>query len=125
MVWMISSPTRTDTFGATRINMPEQIITTVRYVVFHSPGPAWVPGVDFREQPGVAEHVAHYLKLFESGNLEMGGPFLENDAGGMMVSTTGMSKAEIEDFAAQDPAVISGLLVFEVKTWYTPMSTHD
>ena len=52
----------------------------VRYVVFHRPGPEWIAGIDFREQEGVGEHVGQYLKLYERGKLELGGPFLWQDA---------------------------------------------
>ena len=77
----------------------------IRYVVFHRPGPRWKPGVDFREQDGVREHVQHYLKFHEQGRLELGGPFLLQDAGGMMVATKDVSREELESFAAADPAV--------------------
>ena len=63
----------------------------VRYVVYHRPAPKWGHGVDFREQDGVGEHVQHYLKLHEQGKLELGGPCLLQDAGGMMVSTKDVS----------------------------------
>ena len=63
----------------------------IRYVAFHRPGPKWQAGVDFREQEGVGEHVQHYLKLHEHGKLELGGPFLLQDAGGMMVATKDVS----------------------------------
>jgi hypothetical protein len=55
--------------------------SSIRYVVFHRPGPNWQHGVDFREQEGVREHVGHYLTLHERGKLEFGGPFLLQDAG--------------------------------------------
>lgn len=93
----------------------------VRYVVFHSPGPAWKHGVDFRQQDGVGEHVQHYLKLHEEGKLELGGPFLLQDAGGMMVATKEVSHDELEAFAAADPAVKAGLLVYEIRPWLTAM----
>jgi uncharacterized protein YciI len=93
----------------------------VRYVVFHRPGPKWKPGVDFREQEGVGEHVQHYLKLHRQGRLELGGPFLLQEAGGMMVATKEVSREDLEAFAAQDPAVQSGLLVFEIRPWLTAM----
>ena len=80
---------------------------SIRYVVFHMPGPKWQYGVDFREQEGVREHVAHYLKLHEQGKLELGGPFLLRD--------------ELESFAAADPAVLSGLLLYEIRPWFTAM----
>ena len=93
----------------------------VRYVVFHKPGSKWKYGIDFREQEGVGEHVQHYLKLHEQGKLELGGPFLLQDAGGMMVATREVSQEELETFAADDPAVQSGLLIYEVRPWFTVM----
>ena len=51
----------------------------------------------------------------------MGGPFLNNDRGGMMLANIGVGKEELEAFAAADPAVKRGLLVFEVLPWYVPM----
>lgn len=93
----------------------------IRYVVFHRPGPKWQSGVDFREQDGVGEHVQHYLKLHRQGKLELGGPFLLQDAGGMMITTQDVSQEEIETFATADPAIRSGLLTYEVRPWMTAM----
>jgi hypothetical protein len=93
---------------------------SIRYVVFHRPGPGWQPGVDFREQDGVREQVQHYLKFHEHGKLELGGPFLLQDAGGMtlappvmalgrhqagVVATKDVSREELQSFAAADPPV--------------------
>ena len=89
--------------------------------MIHKPGPAWQYGVDFREQDGVGQHVQHYLKLHEQGKLELGGLFLVPDAGGMMVATKDVSELELEAFAASDPAVQTGLLVYEVRRWLTAM----
>ena len=82
----------------------------IRYVVFHRPGPKWKRGIDFREQDGVGEHVQYYLKLHEAGKLELGGPFLAQDAGGMMVATKEVSHEELESFAAADPRCQSRLV---------------
>lgn len=101
--------------------MPDPRVPSLRYVVFHTPGPIWQHGVDFREQDGVREHVQHYWKFHEQGKLELGGPFLLQDAGGMMVATKEVSKEELENFAAADPAVQSGLLLYEVRPWLTAM----
>lgn len=100
--------------------MPE-MPRPIRYVVFHSPGPKWEYGVDFRKQKDVGQHVQHYLKFHELGKLELGGPFLLQDAGGMMVAIRDVSQAELEAFAASDTAVQSGLLVYEVRPWLTAM----
>ena len=93
----------------------------VRYVVFRRPGPKWKAGIDFREQQGVEQHVQHYFKFHEQGKLELDGPFLMQDAGGMTVATKQVSQEDLEAFAAADPAVLSGLLVFEIRPWLTAM----
>ena len=94
---------------------------SIRQVVFHRPGPKWQSGLDFREQDGVREHVEHYLKFHQQGKLELGGPFLVQDAGGMVVATKDVSRDELEAFAAADPAVQSGLLLYEIRPWLTAM----
>lgn len=96
----------------------------IHYVVFHRPGPKWQYGVDFREQDGVSEHVQHYLMLHQQGKLELGGPFLLQDAGGMMITTKDVSREEIETFAAADSAIASGLLTYEVRPWMTAMQNE-
>jgi uncharacterized protein YciI len=94
----------------------------LKQVVFHSPGPKWRTGVDFREQPGVMAHVQHYAGLLEDGKLLFGGPFTDADSGGMMIAVGSVTREELEEFAAADPAVLAGLLDFEVKSWYVAMA---
>jgi uncharacterized protein YciI len=110
--------------------MSNPTVPSIRYVVFHTPGPKWQHGMDFREQDGVQEHVQHYLKFHEQGKLEFGGPFLLQDRGGMtlppptraaVVATKEVSQEELESFAAADPAVRSGLLLYEIRPWLTAM----
>lgn len=97
----------------------------IRYVVIHKPGPKWQYGVDYRQQEGVREHVGHYMKLYEQGKLELGGPFLLPDMGGMMVTTKEVSLEEIEAFSEEDPSVKSGLLIFEIRPWMTAMERDE
>jgi uncharacterized protein YciI len=94
----------------------------VRWVVLHSPGPQWQPGKNLFEQPGVREHVEHYRKLLVAGKLALGGPHLDERGGGMMIPAAGVSEAEIRQFAADDPAVKSGLLRFDVRPWFVGMA---
>jgi uncharacterized protein YciI len=93
----------------------------VRWVVLHLPGPAWQPGKSLFEQPGVREHVEHYRQLLAAGKLALGGPHLDARGGGMMIPAAGVAEAEIRQFAADDPAVRSGLLVAEVRPWLIGM----
>lgn len=92
----------------------------VYYVVFHHPGSQWRAGVDFREQPGVMEHVGYYREVFEAGKLKLGGPFLDN-SGGMVVLTVA-SVQEAQQIADDDPAVKAGLLTVTVRPWMVPFS---
>lgn len=96
----------------------------LKHIVFHSPGPNWKSGLDFREQQEdiVMKHVQHYRKLYAQGKLLLGGPFTDIDSGGMMIADGEITREELEEFAASDPAILAGLLTFEVKTWYVAMS---
>ncbi len=93
----------------------------IRYVVIHSPGPAWKQGTPIFEQPGLQGHIDHYRKLHADGKLALGGPFLDGGAGGMMVPEAGLSEAEVRAFAEADPAVKSGLLKAEIRPWMIGM----
>ena len=43
----------------------------------------------------------------------------------MMVATKDVSQEELEAFAASDPAVQAGLLLYEIRPWLTVMEHHD
>jgi uncharacterized protein YciI len=100
----------------------EKPMRDVRYVVLHSPGPKWLPGKTLFEQPGVLEHVEYYRKFLEAGKLALGGPYLDDKGGGMMIPTAGVSEDEVAKYAADDPAVKSGVLLAEVRPWVIGMS---
>ncbi len=93
----------------------------VRFVVIHRPGPQWQPGLPISAQAGVQDHVAHYRNLLEAGQLDFGGPFLDEAAGGMMVPVAGLSEEEIRVIAMSDPSVQAGLLTVEVRPWLIGM----
>ena len=86
-------------------------------VVFHSPGPAWEPGLPLMQQVGVQAHAAHYAQLLQAGQLMMGGPFVDGAGGGMMICKPGMDEDTLRTHALADPAVESGLLAFEIRPW--------
>lgn len=94
----------------------------IRFVVFHTPGPNWQRGKSMFEQVGLQDHVAHYRKLLDGGQLVLGGPHIDEKSGGMMIPSSGVSEEEIKAFALADPAVKSGLLLAEVRPWLVGMS---
>ena len=93
-----------------------------QFVVFHRAGPAWRRGVAVFEQDGVSGHVGNYRDMLAAGKLLMGGPFLDDEGGGMMIAMKGLDLAELRRFADDDPAVKSGLLTVEVRPWLVGMS---
>jgi uncharacterized protein YciI len=103
------------------IHPSEPLMRDIRFVVIHTRGPQWQDGVPALEQRGIAQHVEHFRALLDSGKLEMGGPFLDAAAVGMMIPTEGVSEAEMTEFAHADPAVAAGLLGVEIRRWMVGM----
>jgi uncharacterized protein YciI len=89
-------------------------------VVEHKPGSQWVEGVPFREQPGVELHFATMKSWLDEGRIVVGGPFLD-DLGGGVVVTRFDSLADAIAAAAADAAVLAGLLTFQVRPWFLAM----
>ena len=85
------------------------------------PGPRWRAGVSLFEQDGIQGHIDHYRPWLVAGKLELGGPFLDEHAGGMMVPAAGLSEAEVTAFAQADPSVQAGLLRVAVRPWLIGM----
>jgi uncharacterized protein YciI len=96
-----------------------------QWVVFHDPGPRWQRGVPPFEQEGLQAHVDHYRELLKNGKLALGGPFLDDNGGGMMVAAVGVGAAELAAVAAADPTVASGLLTFRIRPWLIGMRAAD
>jgi len=92
-----------------------------QFVVIHFAGPLWDHTLSAFEQVGLQRHVEHYRTLYRDGKIVMGGPFLDEAGGGMMIATPGVSCAELNAFAAADPTVGSGLLTFTVRPWLVGM----
>jgi len=81
-----------------------------RCVVFSDPCPRWQRGGPPFEQEGSQARVDHCREPVKSGKLALGGPFLDDRGGAMMVAAGGVGAAELAAFAAADPAVASALL---------------
>ena len=94
-------------------------------VIIHRPGPMWSdPTLGFLDQQGIQAHIQHYRQLLAHGQLFMGGPFL-NDGGGLMILSADATIEQVEQFALADPAVRSGLLHAEVHPWLAFMGRQE
>lgn len=97
------------------------------YVAFHSPGPNWVEGVPYNEQPDFMVHVKYMSDLNQQGKIYISGPFMEVEGGlngrlapgGMAVFKT-KSLAEAMKLAKDDPTVKSGMINADMKTLWLP-----
>jgi uncharacterized protein YciI len=93
------------------------------FVLEHSPGPRWAAGTDFRQQPGIEDHLAFMSSLDEQGVLVIGGPFVDGAAdrpvGMAVVRVAGEDEARA--LADHDQAVVKGLLTYRVRPWRVPM----
>ncbi|MGH6966452.1 MAG: YciI family protein, partial [Phenylobacterium sp.] len=87
------------------------------FVAFQTPGPKWVKGVKYNEQPEFFDHVGYMTQLAEKGLTVLSGPFMEK-AGGLhgVLADGGMTifkaadLAEATKIATDDPTVKSGML---------------
>jgi uncharacterized protein len=97
------------------------------FVAFQTPGPKWVKGVKYNEQPEFPKHVGYMTEMQEKGLTVMSGPFMEK-AGGLhgVLQDGGMTifkAADIEEatrIASADPSVQSEFLNVEVKMFWVP-----
>ncbi len=97
------------------------------FVSFQTPGPKWVKGVKYNEQPDFPDHVGYMTELQESGRTVLSGPFMEK-AGGLsgVLEDGGMTIFKASDLdeatkiSADDPSVKSGMLNVVVKMIWVP-----
>lgn len=87
---------------------------TEYYLIQHSPGPAWIEGKGFQEQP-LLEHGAYMHDLYQQGILIEGGPFLDHSGGIALVKVENKERAE--RILEEDPALISGVFTAELRPW--------
>src|SRR5262245_4572153 len=90
---------------------------TPRFVIFHTPGPTWEDEKTVMEQTGVAAHFAYLQNIAARGLIELAGPFITGPGGGMLVLRDTVDQQTTDKIAAEDPAVQSGLITANVRTW--------
>ena len=88
---------------------PQQTATKVMYLVVYRPGPAWLTGKSVMEQP-LKEH-GNYIKCC----MRLAGPLTDNAGGAVLLVVS--DEAEAKAIVANDPAVQSGIFVYEMHPW--------
>ena len=93
---------------------PQEPTTKATYLVIYRPGPGWVTGKSIMEQP-LQEHGKYMLSLYMKGSMKLAGP-LADDAGGAVLLEVS-DEAEAKAIVMKDPAVESGIFVYEMHPW--------
>ena len=93
---------------------PQETATKATYLVLYWPGPAWLTGKSVMEQP-LKEHGSYMLSLYIKGSMKLAGP-LTDDAGGAVLLEVS-NEAEAKAIVTNDPAVKSGVFVYEMHPW--------
>lgn len=78
------------------------------FIIFFTPGSAWIAGKTSREQPFWIEHAAFMDALFENGTVIMGGPFA--DYSSIMVVLEASDESEVRGLFKRDPFIVQGIL---------------
>jgi uncharacterized protein YciI len=93
---------------------PQQTATKATYLVVYRPGPAWLTGKSVMEQP-LKEHGKYMLSLYIKGSMRLAGPLTDNAGGAVLLEVS--DDAEAKAIVANDPAVKSGIFVYEMHPW--------
>jgi uncharacterized protein len=100
--------------GWAATNDQNQAPAKATFLVIYRPGPAWLVGKSVSEQP-LKDHGKYMLNLYVNGLMMLAGPLTDN-AGGAVVLTVA-DDAKAKEIVANDPAVRSGIFVYEMHPW--------
>ena len=91
--------------------------------MFHQPGPDWRAGLPYQKQPGLETHIAFVRRLHDEGRLVLGGPFGDEESGGMLI----VKSPSLEDATAlaNEDSSIGRLLHVNVRPWHVAMAAPD
>src|SRR5215469_1806840 len=93
---------------------PQETAAEATYLVLYRPGPAWLTGKSVMEQP-LKEHGKYMLSLYIKGSMKLAGPLGDNAGGAVLLEVS--NEAEAKAIVGNDPAVKSGVFVYEMHAW--------
>jgi uncharacterized protein YciI/ketosteroid isomerase-like protein len=100
-----------------RQEMPPQVRAEAKtYAFVYAAGPQWIAGRPVTEQ-NLSAHRAYIGKLHAQGRLRCGGPFLDDEGGGLAV-VRAAGRKEAAALLADDPAINDGVFIGSVRRWY-------
>lgn len=93
------------------------------FVIMLRPGPSWQAGRPVTEQD-LAAHRTYFEALDAQGFVVLAGPFLDPDAGGMIVLRGG-GVDEATRIMNDDPAIASGVFEAVLRPFYVMFAGAD
>ena len=93
---------------------PQEAAPKATYLVVYRPGPAWLIGKSVMDQP-LKEHGKYMLSLYIKGSMKLAGPLTDNAGGAVLLEVS--DEAEAKAIVANDPAVNSGIFLYEMHPW--------
>jgi uncharacterized protein YciI len=111
-LWLTITAFLTTTASA---NAPAKVETlTAAFLVIYRAGPAWPAGKTLAELP-LRDHGGYMLDLYKRGLMRMAGGFDDNSGGAVVLNVDSIENARA--IVDADPAVTSGLFVYELRPW--------
>jgi len=108
------APTYSPGQSPTETANPQETASKATYLMLYRPGPAWLAGKSVMEQP-LKEHGKYMLSLYVKGSMKLAGPLTDNAGGAVLLEVA--DEAEAKAIVANDPAVKSGVFVYEMHPW--------
>ncbi|HEX2912045.1 MAG TPA: YciI family protein [Chloroflexia bacterium] len=94
------------------------------FVVFRKAGSAWVPNLAARQQPYWDEHAEFMDRLFETGQILLGGPF--DDGSGALLIIRVENEQAAQTIFEDDPWTVKDIQdKGEVKAWQIFLNAYQ
>lgn len=106
------------------MSLPTGTFLAVAYfVVISDQGPAWLDGVDMRDQQDWAGHARFMNRLTDDGFVILGGPIGDDSRHRARLIVKSDSEQEVRDRLTRDPWSQKGLLTIEsIEEWEVLLS---
>ena len=93
------------------------------FVMIYTPGPAWQAVKTVDELPFYREHSTYMRQVFATGQLLMGGAFLDNQGGLGILDVEG--EAQAREIVAHDPFVLARVVEPHLHPWHASFNQYQ
>ncbi|WP_186785918.1 YciI family protein [Paenibacillus agilis] len=87
----------------------------MRFLVYYTPGEAWITGKTTNEQPYINPHALHIQNNFNAGKIIFAGPFEDHTGGASILDVS--SEEEAYQIINNDPLVMHHVVTAKLSPW--------